>query len=126
MFSSLISYCAEELRNLTLDLLFKGIGYLSGHKFVHVQEDTAELVHDRRGLKISFVYGGQPHSVVLPFNPYKIEHREYVVYAEGEDLPLANLCSSLPGLDDVLFSKETLGKVFSCTIDRVESNFEEE
>jgi hypothetical protein len=117
----MFSYYKEELRNLTLDLLFKAVGYLSGHNFVHVQEDTAELVHDRRGLKISFVFGGQSHKIVLPYNPYRIDHREYVVYSEDDSLPIANIRSTLPGLEECLFNKENLEKIYSKPISRVQS-----
>ena len=126
MISSWIAYYREELRNLSLDLLFKSIGYLSGHSFVNVQEDTAELVHDRRGLKISFVFGSQQHSIILPYNPYKIDCTEYSIYAEGEELPIANIHSTVPGLDDTLFTKENLSKIYSCDIERIVSNADEE
>jgi hypothetical protein len=111
----------EDIRNFTLDLLFKGVGYLSGHNFVHIQEDTAELVHDRRGLKISFVFGGQPHDIILPYNPYRIEKKEYVLYAEDDELPIANLRPGLPGLDESLFTKEVLSRIYARTITRVDS-----
>lgn len=124
MISSWLSYYKEVLRNTVLDSLFKGVGYLSGHNFVHVQEDTAEFVHDRRGLKVSFVFGGQVHHIVLPYNPYRIDQKEYVLYADEDELPIANLRPTLPGLDESLFTKEVLSRIYARTITRVESILE--
>lgn len=126
MISSWISYYKDELRNLTLDLLFKGVGYLSGHNFVHVHEDTAELVQDRRGLKISFIFGGQSHEIILPYNPYRIDNKEYVIYSDDDELPIANIRSTLPGLEEYLFNKEILGKIYAKPITRVQSVTEDD
>jgi hypothetical protein len=126
MISSWIAYYREELRNLSLDLLFKSIGYLSGHSFVNVHEDTAELVQDRRGLKITFVFGGQQHSIILPYNPYKINCTEYIVFEDHEDHRHMHLHSTIPGLDDILFTKENLSKIYGCNIEQIVSNTDED
>jgi hypothetical protein len=118
-FIDIWQYYKEGLREFTLDCLFKMIGYLSGHSLVHVETDTAELVNDRRGLKINFVFGGQVREITLPYNPYQIDYKEYVVYLEGEELPKANLISTIPGLDSFLFSKEVLSKIYGHPVTKV-------
>lgn len=102
----------EYLREKTLDYLFVLVGYLSSHKMVHVEEDTAELVHDRRGLKIEFVFGGRAREIVLPYNPYRILTTEYALTYKDEDLPFTNVVSTVPGLDEVVFNRENLSKIY--------------
>ena len=109
----------EYIREKVLDYLFVMVGYLSSHKMVHVEEDTAELVQDRRGLKIKFVFGGRVREIVLPYNPYRILTSEYAVTCKGEELPFMDLVSTIPGLDDVVFNKENLSKIYGREIESV-------
>jgi hypothetical protein len=118
MFHSL-DYYKDTVRNLSLDVLFRLVGYLSHHKLSRSEEDTAELTDNRKGLRIGFTFRGQRAEIVLPYNPYRINHRKVVVQAEGEEVPLIEEVSAVPGLDEVIYSKEALEHIYERKIETV-------
>jgi hypothetical protein len=118
-----VDYYRDLFRNFSLDVLFRLVGYLSQHKLSHVEQDTAELTDNRKGLRISFTFRGQPTEITLPYNPYRLNHRRIVVREPGCEDPLLDTTSAIPGLDEVLYSKENLEHIYGKSVESV--GFEE-
>lgn len=114
------NYYKDLLRGFLLDLLFALVGYLSSHKLTHAEEDTAELTDNRKGLRISFTFNGQVQEIVLPYNPYRLTHRQVVVVSAKTGEKLIDAPSKIPGLDDFLFSKEALEHIHDQKIETVD------
>ena len=119
------NYYKDALRGYLLDLLFTLVAYLSGHKLTHAEEDTAELTNNRKGLRVSFIFNGQVHEVVLPYNPYRLSHRKVVVIGAKNGEKLLETSSKLPGLDDFLFTKETLEHIYDERIETIDFEMDE-
>jgi hypothetical protein len=114
-----LDYYKDTMRNYSLDVLFRLVGYLSQHKLSRSEEDTAELTDNRRGIRIGFTFRGQPTEIILPFDPYRISHRRVVVRENESEDPLIDTVSSIPGLDDLIYSKENLEHIYGKQIESV-------
>lgn len=121
-----VSHYQDALRTFCLDLLFKLIGWLSHHKLSHAEEDTAELTDNRKGLRIGFTFGGQQHEITLPYNPYRLSHRKIIAKETPESDPVLEQMTSLPGLDDFLFTREHLEHIYDRKLGVVEFETSEE
>jgi hypothetical protein len=119
MLSHSIDYYKDTARNYSLNILFKLVGYLTQHKLSRSEEDTAELTDNRKGLRIGFTFRGQPLEIILPFDPYRINHRKIVAWEEEEELPFIQTVSKVPGLDDVLYSKKAIEHIYGKKVKNV-------
>lgn len=115
--ATILYHYKNLFKNFTLSLLFSLIGWLSNTTLIDVAMDTAELVNDRRGLKIQFILGGISHSVVLPYNPYKMNHDTVSILDKETGELLHKEVSSLPGLDDVLYTAPFQGRIYRRNVD---------
>lgn len=114
-----LDYFRDLLRNYSLDVLFRIVGYLSQHKLSHAAEDTAELTDNRKGLRVSFTFHGRVQEITLPYDPYRINHRRVIVTEVNKTIPLLDTVSCVPGLDDFIFTKEAQGYIHDREIETV-------
>lgn len=86
-------------------------------------EDTAELSEDGNSMIINFVFCGTLRTIRLPFDRRNIVSNTFVLMdKDGEEID--RLTSSVPGLDDVVFSKANLQKIYPGTHEVVEMDEE--
>jgi len=123
-----VSHYKDILKKYCLDLLFKLIGWLSHHELSHAEEDTAELTDNRKGLRIGFTFAGQQHEITLPYNPYRLSRRRIIAkeFCTDYSEPIIDQMSSLPGLDDFLFTREHLEHIYERMLDVIEFETSEE
>lgn len=111
--STTLYHYKNHLRNYVLNQLFNIIGWLSNTNMTDVEEESAELVNDRRGLKIDLIFGGLQHTIVLPYNPYKLSHNKFIVKDKITGEILSEGASTLPGLDDFIYTAPIQGKIYN-------------
>lgn len=117
MYLATLSYLKGTLRNLCLDFVFRVIGFLTDIRLsCKNEEDTAELTDNRRGLRVWFTFQGQSHVIVLPYNPYRLSRRRIIFRKDLSSDPIIDEVSSLPGLDDFLYNRETLEYIHDVTL----------
>lgn len=74
-------------------------------------EDTAEMSEDGKSMIINFVFCGTLRKIRIAFDRKQISNNTFVI-RDKDGVEIERFVSSVPGLDDIIFSKTNLTSMF--------------
>lgn len=112
MFGGYINYIVHHTKLAISNGLMNLIIRLRGdHVSCDSLEDTAELSKDGKSLVINFVFCGTVRTITIGFNRTQLDDKTYII-KDVEGNVLDTLISSVPGIDQVMFSKVNLSLLY--------------